>query len=59
MRMIVIIGLIVLVLAVAGWIGFRSGDGSASVEIKTDKIQDDTSEVIRNTREWIGEPATP
>jgi hypothetical protein len=53
MRVILVIVLVVFVMAVAGWIGFRRGDGRASIEVKTDKIQQDTSDAIRRTGEWM------
>jgi len=55
MRVLLILAVVILLLALIGWIAFDRGDDSAGIELKTDKIQQDTSEVIRNAREWIGE----
>lgn len=55
MRILLIVAVVLLLMALGGWIVFNRSDTSASVELKTDKMQDDTSEAIRNTREWMGD----
>ncbi len=55
MRALLILVVIVLLMALVGWIAFDQGEDSAVMELKTDKIQQDTSDAIRNTRDWIGE----
>jgi len=55
MRILLIVAVVLLLMGLGGWIVFNRSDSSASVELKTEKIQDDTSEAIRNTREWMGD----
>lgn len=55
MRVLLIVAVVLLLMALGGWIVFNRSDTSASVELKTDKIQGDTSDAIRNTRDWIGD----
>jgi Flp pilus assembly protein TadB len=53
MRVLLIVAAILLLMALGGWIVFNRSDSSASVELKTEQIQEDTSEAVRNTREWL------
>ncbi len=50
--------LMFLILAVGamvafGWISFQGGDGEANIKINTDKIKQDTKQVIEKGKEFI------
>ncbi len=57
MRTFLVIVVILLLMIFGGWIVFRSSDGSAGVELRTDKIERDTSEAVEKSREWVDHAA--
>ena len=46
MRALVFLALIVLLLAIAGWVTFSRGPGRASVNFETSAIREDTQEAL-------------
>ena len=48
MRVLILLAAIVLVLALIGWISFSNGPDHASITIESDKIRQDTKEVMES-----------
>jgi hypothetical protein len=46
MRALIFLGLIVLVLALVGWISFSKGPDRSSINIESDKIRHDTKQLM-------------
>jgi hypothetical protein len=46
MRVLILLAVIVLVLALIGWISFRKGPEGASVTIESERIRQDTKKVM-------------
>lgn len=46
MRVLLIVAAAVALLFVAGWLTFNTGDGDASLNVETDRIRQDTQELI-------------
>ncbi|MEZ6137675.1 MAG: hypothetical protein R3C53_22540 [Pirellulaceae bacterium] len=51
MRAVIAIAVILLILGFVGWLQFSSSDGDPTIRVDTDKIQQDTSEVVDKTKE--------
>jgi hypothetical protein len=48
MRAIILLAAIVLVLALVGWISFSKGPDRASINIESDRIRQDTKQVMES-----------
>ncbi len=55
MRALIILAVILAVMFFAGWLVVSNSGDSASLEIRTDKIKEDTAEVVENTKEVFSE----
>ncbi len=53
MRVIIILIVIVGLLALGGWLVFDFSGNRASVEVRTDKIEQDTSRVLDKSKELL------
>lgn len=53
MRMLIIVVLIVALMAVAGWLVFNVGDSSTTIEIRTDKMQQDAKQAVDKAKEAV------
>lgn len=57
MRVLIVICVILLVLAVIGWLRFSSDSGDPTIRLDTEKIQTDSSEMMRQSRQAIDSAA--
>ena len=48
MRALILLAAIVLILALVGWITFSKGPGRSSINIESDRIRQDTKEVMES-----------
>ena len=55
MRALILLAAIVLVLALVGWISFSKGPDRASVNIESDKIRQDTRQVMESGAQMLHE----
>ncbi len=53
MRVIIILAVIALLMALAGWLTFGQSSGRTSINIETDEIQRDTKSAVQNTERMI------
>jgi hypothetical protein len=53
MRALLILVLIVVLMAMGGWLVFTFQGNSASVEVQTEKIKQDTSQAVQSTKEML------
>lgn len=53
MRMLIIVVLIIALLTFAGWLVFNVGDSSTTIEIRTDKMQQDTEQAVDKVKEAV------
>ncbi len=53
MRALLVVVLIVLLLALGGWLVFDFSGNRAAVEVRTEKIQEDTNRVLENAKETL------
>lgn len=53
MRALLILLIIVVLMAMGGWLVLNIGSNSASIELRTDKIKQDTSQAVENTKEMF------
>lgn len=54
-KALIVIIVVVLIAALLGWISFSGGDGSASVTVDTQKVQDDTKDAVNKGREIVND----
>lgn len=54
MRAVIIIAFLILVLVAVGWIRFFSPDGNPAVQVDTDKVQEDTSTFVEESKRALG-----
>ncbi|QDS94475.1 hypothetical protein FF011L_32540 [Roseimaritima multifibrata] len=50
MRAIIVVAIVVLVLALVGWIQFSSPDGNPTIQIDTEKVKEDTSTLVEKAK---------
>lgn len=51
---VLLIGLVIVVLLfVAGWLTFSKRDGAASINVETERIEQDTAEIVEGGRRAI------
>jgi hypothetical protein len=53
MRAVIVIVVIVLVLGLVGWLKFSSPDGDPILRVDTDKIKQDTSELVEKAKDVV------
>jgi len=53
MRGLIVLAVVVLGMLVAGWLTFHRGNGTASVTVETDKIQQDTTRLVEHGKEAL------
>ncbi len=53
MRALLVFVLIVLLLALGGWLVFDFSGNRAGVEVRTEKIQEDTNRMLENAKETL------
>jgi len=57
MRAVVVILVILLILGLVGWIQFGSPEGDPGIRIDTEKVEQDTSEMVEGSKRAIGNAA--
>jgi hypothetical protein len=55
MRGLIILVAIVALLAVAGWITFSNDSGRSSINLETDKIREDTGQIMHEGSEALSD----
>ena len=55
MRTFIIFVLLIAVMVMAGWVVFNFGENTSSVEIRTDKIKQDTAEFMQKSERIVDE----
>jgi hypothetical protein len=53
MRAVILLAAIVLILALVGWISFSKGPDRASINIESDRIRQDTKQVMESGAEAL------
>ncbi len=53
MRAVIVILVVLLILALVGWLQFSSIDGGPGVRLNTEKIEQDTSAVVEDSQQAI------
>jgi hypothetical protein len=48
MRTIIALAIVLLVLALVGWITFSQGDGRSSINVETERIREDTQDALES-----------
>ena len=59
MRFILTLILLLIVLAVFGWISFSSPDGNPTLRVNTERVKEDTSRIIDRSRDAIDDLQQP
>jgi hypothetical protein len=57
MRAVIVIVVIVLVLGLVGWLQFSSPNGEPTIRVDTDKIKQDTSQIVEKAKDVVEETA--
>jgi hypothetical protein len=57
MRAVIVIVVIVLVLGLVGWLQFSSPNGGPTIRVDTDKIKQDTSQIVEKAKDVVEETA--
>ena len=57
MRAVIIVAILILFLVAVGWLRFFSPDGNPSVQVDTDKVKEDTSAFVEESKRVIGQTA--
>jgi len=57
MRAVIIVAILILFLVAVGWLRFFSSDGDPGVQVDTDKIKEDTSAFVEESKRVIGQTA--
>ncbi|HBJ35708.1 MAG TPA: hypothetical protein DDZ51_13375 [Planctomycetaceae bacterium] len=57
MRAVLIIAFLVLILVAIGWLRFFSPDGDPTVQVDTEKVQEDTSAFVEQSKRVAGDAA--
>ena len=57
MRVLLILAVIILLMALGGWLVFNRNENSSTIEIQTDKMQEDASDAVRGAQEWVEDTA--
>ncbi len=50
MRALMIVAIVILILVAVGWLRFFSPDGNPTVQIDTDRVQQDTAEFVEESK---------
>jgi hypothetical protein len=53
MRFLIILAVVVLLLAIAGWITFSKDSGRTSINIETNEIREDTGQIMNQGAELL------
>jgi len=57
MRAVIIVAFLILILVAVGWLRFFSPDGDPTVQVDTDKVQEDTSAFVEESKRIVGDAA--
>ncbi len=57
MRAMIIVAFLILILVAIGWLRFFSPDGDPTVQVDTDKVQEDTSAFVEESKRIVGDAA--
>ncbi len=57
MRVLVVIAVLVLIFAWAGWLKFGSPSGDPTVRVDTEKVRQDTSAIVEKSKEAVDHAA--
>lgn len=57
MRTVIIVAFLILILVAVGWLRFFSPDGNPSVQVDTEKVKDDTSAFVDESKRVVGQAA--
>lgn len=53
MRAILVIAVILLILGLVGWLRIGSSDGDPTIRVDTEKVKQDTSEIVEKTKQLV------
>lgn len=53
MKVVLTIVVVVLLFALIGWVSFRVSDDQASINVETQKIEKDASDVVEGTKDLL------
>jgi len=57
MRAVIVVAILILFLVAVGWLRFFSSDGDPGVQVDTDKVKEDTSAFVEESKRIIGQTA--
>lgn len=57
MRAVIIVAFLILILVAIGWLRFFSPEGDPTVQVDTDKVQEDTSAFVEESKRIVGDAA--
>ena len=57
MRWVIAVVVIVLIMALLGWLRFDNQEGNPSIEMDTNRMQQDTQEVVDQAKDAVGASA--
>ena len=57
MRALLVIVVLVVVLALVGWISLSTPDGDPTLRVNSDKVKEDTAVIVDKTKQAIGNVA--
>jgi hypothetical protein len=53
MRIVIVVLVVVLILGLVGWLRFSSPDGDPTIRVDTEKVKQDTSEIVEKSKQVI------
>lgn len=53
MRALIAIVLLMLVLGLIGWLRFSSPDGNPTIQVDTEKVKQDTAEIVEKSKQAV------
>ncbi|SMP59175.1 hypothetical protein SAMN06265222_106178 [Neorhodopirellula lusitana] len=55
MRALIIAGVIIVVLVLVGWLRFSSPEGDPTIRVDTDRVKQDTSNIVEKAKDAASE----
>ncbi|WP_404305396.1 hypothetical protein [Neorhodopirellula lusitana] len=55
MRTLIIAGVIIVVLVLVGWLRFSSPEGDPTIRVDTDRVKQDTSNIVEKAKDAASE----
>ncbi|WP_283434617.1 hypothetical protein [Neorhodopirellula lusitana] len=53
MRVLIVVVVILVILGLVGWLRFSSPDGNPTIRVDTQKVKQDTSELMENSKQAV------